>query len=92
MQGADPDVQLVVTGDFNAFEFTDGYVDAGIITGDFTRRTTSSATPTPIPTCVDPDLTDEVLGIPAEQRYSFIFRDTFNPAGSRGRPGPRPRA
>ena len=32
--GRDPDVRLVVTGDFNAFEFTDGYVDAvGVITG-----------------------------------------------------------
>ena len=28
LQTADPDIRLVVVGDFNAFEFSDGYVDA----------------------------------------------------------------
>ncbi|MEA2463098.1 MAG: hypothetical protein QOJ98_845, partial [Acidobacteriota bacterium] len=33
VQSADPDARLVVTGDFNAFEFDDGYVDVmGILT------------------------------------------------------------
>ena len=33
LQAADPNVRLVVTGDFNAFEFDDGYVDVmGIVT------------------------------------------------------------
>ncbi len=36
IQTADPNVNLIVIGDFNAFEFTDGFVDlAGIVKGDF---------------------------------------------------------
>ncbi|HYK04738.1 MAG TPA: lamin tail domain-containing protein [Thermoanaerobaculia bacterium] len=35
VQSADPDARLVVTGDFNAFEFDDGYVDVmGILTSE----------------------------------------------------------
>jgi hypothetical protein len=85
IQSVDPDVHLVVLGDFNAFEFTDGYVDlAGIIKGDFTPSDSLVCDSNPCADLVDPDLTDEVLAIPAGQRYSFIFRDKFNPAGSRG--------
>ena len=36
LQITDPGIPLAVVGDFNAFEFTDGYVDSvGIIKGDF---------------------------------------------------------
>jgi hypothetical protein len=85
IQSIDPDVHLVVLGDFNAFEFTDGYVDlAGIIKGDFTPSDSLVCDTNPCADLIDPDLTDQVLGIPADQRYSFIFRDTFNSAGSRG--------
>ncbi|MDX1500714.1 MAG: lamin tail domain-containing protein, partial [Thermoanaerobaculia bacterium] len=87
IQSADPDVNLVVVGDFNAFEFTDGYVDvAGIIKGDFVPAD-SVVCGLPGVACadlVDPDLTDQVLAIDPGQRYSFIFRDTFNPVRSRG--------
>ena len=85
IQSADPNVHLVVIGDFNAFEFTDGYVDlAGIIKGDFTPSDSLVCDFNSCSDLVDPDLTDEVLLIPAAERYSFIFRDKFNPAGSRG--------
>ena len=62
--------RLVVTGDFNAFEFNDGYVDSmGTIAG----------TPTPVgqvvlasPDLVTPNLMNVLPTSPAE-RYSFSF-------------------
>jgi len=70
LQTSDPSVRLVVTGDFNAFEFSDGYVDAvGQIAGNFTPSgNLLSGTD-----LVNPDLTKQVLNLPAEERYSFIF-------------------
>ena len=71
MQTADPDVRLVIVGDFNAFEFTDGYVDAvGQIAGSFVPADNwlSGAD------LVDPNLVNQVLSISPAERYSFIFR------------------
>lgn len=62
---------LVIVGDFNAFEFTDGYVDAvGHIRGDFdpTESLRSGAD------LVEPDLLNQLMSLPPEERYSFIFR------------------
>lgn len=68
LQTLSPDVPLVVTGDFNAFEFTDGFVDAvGIIRGDPDVGLLTGQD------LVDPDLVDQVLSLPAEERYSFVF-------------------
>lgn len=54
VQAASPGIRIVVTGDFNAFEFDDGYIDVmGILT--------SSA-----------NLTNQVLTVPAAERYSYI--------------------
>jgi len=69
----DPGVRLVVVGDFNAYEVTDGYVDVvGQIKGDVdpTQSMLSG------PDLVDPNLYDEVLGMPAGQRYSYIYDGT----------------
>ncbi|MGI9270272.1 MAG: lamin tail domain-containing protein [Woeseiaceae bacterium] len=62
---------LVVVGDFNAFEFTDGYVDAlGHIRGDFDpSESVLSGTD-----LVEPDLLNQLMSLPEEERYSFIFR------------------
>jgi predicted extracellular nuclease len=87
IQTANPDVNLVVIGDFNAFEFTDGFVDlAGIIKGDFNpdESVVCSINGNTCTDMVTPDLTDEVLNIEPGERYSFIFRDGRNPDGSRG--------
>ena len=65
-----PDVGLIVTGDFNDYEFTDGYVDAlGQVSGFFDPSENLLSGPD----LVDPDLTNQVLSVPADQRYSFIF-------------------
>ena len=78
-------VKLVVIGDFNAFEFTDGYVDvAGIIQGDFDPAQSLICSLANCPDLVDRDLTNEILNIDPAERYSFIFRDSFNADGSRG--------
>ncbi len=70
IQTANPAVRLAVTGDFNAFEFTDSYVDAvGQIRGVFDPAENLISGPD----LVDPDLTNQVLNLPASQRYSFVF-------------------
>jgi predicted extracellular nuclease len=71
LQTMDPAIRLVVLGDFNAYEFTDGYVDVtGQIKGDFDPSENLLSGPD----LVDPNLTDQVLSLPQEERYSFIFR------------------
>ena len=64
-------VNLVVIGDFNAFEFTDGYVDAiGQIRGDVNPADNLVSGPD----LVDPDLMNQLMSLPEDERYSFIFR------------------
>jgi len=70
-QVSDPAERIVVLGDFNAFQFNDGYVDvAGILLGN----------PTPPPflvlgsaDLVNPDLVNTIGSIPEDQRYSYVF-------------------
>lgn len=64
-------MQLVVTGDFNAFEFSDGYVDVlGVITGNIDPALALL----PGPDLVEPDLVNHSAAIDPMERYSFIFR------------------
>ncbi len=70
IQGADPGSRLVVLGDFNAFEFTDGYVNVvGQIRGSFDPAQSLLFGPD----LVDPELTDEVERMEPGERYSFVF-------------------
>jgi uncharacterized repeat protein (TIGR01451 family) len=70
-QLADPTEKIISVGDYNAFHVNDGYVDMiGTIKG----------TPTPAdqvllasPDLVEPNLTDLVDTLPADQRYSYTF-------------------
>lgn len=70
-QSADPAENIISVGDYNAFQFNDGYVDViGTIKG----------TPAPADQVVlsssdlvNPDLTNLVETIAADQRYSFSF-------------------
>jgi predicted extracellular nuclease len=72
LQGKKGNKRVMVIGDFNAFEFTDGYVDAlGQVEGDFDPADNLLAGTD----LVDPDLINVVDTIvPVEERYSFIFR------------------
>ena len=70
LQESNPAIRLVVTGDFNAFEFSDGYVDVlGQIRGDVNP----SANLLSGPDLVEPDLINQVMSIEPHERYSFIF-------------------
>lgn len=71
LQTAQPDTPLVVLGDFNAFEFTDGYVDViGQIAGTAVAADNDFWAP-PIPS---PGLEVATLSLPAQERYSFVFQ------------------
>lgn len=70
-QSADPSDRIISVGDYNAFEFNDGYVDViGTIRG-------TPALPDQVVTAsldlVNPDLMDLVDTQPLPERYSFIF-------------------
>jgi hypothetical protein len=75
LQDANPDINLVVAGDFNAYEFSDSYVDVtGIMKGDFTPTDDLVCESNPCTDNVSPNLLNQVLMIDAGERYSFIFR------------------
>jgi predicted extracellular nuclease len=70
-QAADPNEHIISIGDYNAFQFNDGYVDS---------ISTIRGTPTlcdQVVLCssdlVNPDLADLVDTAPASERYSFVF-------------------
>ncbi|MDI9238680.1 lamin tail domain-containing protein [Lysobacter sp. LF1] len=72
LQQSNPGEKIVLVGDFNAFEFNDGYVDVlGVIKGD-------EAPEDQVLTWVDSPLTtplidgSELIADPA-QRYSYVF-------------------
>jgi predicted extracellular nuclease len=75
LQIDNPDINLVVAGDFNAYEFTDSYVDVtGHMKGGFTAADNLICDSNDCDDLVDPNMINQVLMIPAGQRYSFIFR------------------
>lgn len=73
MQDADPDRNIIVAGDFNAFEFNDGLTDAmGTVTG-LPSPDNTTAVPGDGADLVDQDLLNLFGEEPADQRYSFEF-------------------
>ncbi len=70
-QSADPSEKIVLLGDFNAFEFNDGFADSmGIITGHAAPATeVINYVASPITT----PLTNMADLSPASERYSFSF-------------------
>ena len=60
---------LVIVGDFNAFPFTDGYVDVvNQISGE-----PSLGAQLPVQGIVSPPLIDHSESLPAAERYSYVF-------------------
>ncbi len=75
IQDMDPEAPILVTGDFNAFEFTDSYVDlVGQILGDFVPSENVVCEDNTCEDLVEPNLSNQIEVLPAEDRYSFIFR------------------
>lgn len=61
---------LVIVGDFNAFEFSDGYVD---VVNQIAGQPSLGAQFQPS-NIVQPALINQVLSLPEEERYSFVFQ------------------
>ena len=69
-QTAHPTVPLIVVGDLNAYEFTDGYVDVvGQMAGNFQPANNLLSGPD----LVDPNLTKRTTTVDDDERYSFIY-------------------
>ncbi len=71
IQLANDPVNLVVTGDFNAFEFSDSYVD---VVGQIAGSVDPTINLRSAPTVTDPALINQTDLIYPKYRYSFIFR------------------
>jgi predicted extracellular nuclease len=70
-QTTDPDAKIISVGDYNAFQFNDGFVDViGTIKGD---PTPAANVVLASPDLVNPNLTDLVDTHTADQRYSYVF-------------------
>ena len=69
LQTNDPNINLMVLGDFNGFEFSDGYVD---VLGQITGNPDPLGALVPATDEVNPDLTNHSFAIAADDRYSFI--------------------
>jgi predicted extracellular nuclease len=68
---ARPDERLVLVGDFNAFQFSDGLVALiGTIKG---TPAPASEVVLASSDLVNPDLVDLVDSVPAAERYSYVF-------------------
>ncbi|MCB1056754.1 MAG: thrombospondin type 3 repeat-containing protein [Acidobacteria bacterium] len=70
-QTTNPTIPLVVIGDLNAYQFSDGYVDVvGRMRGSFVDADDLVMDPNDY---VDPDLTNQVLSLPMGEQHSFNF-------------------
>ncbi|MGZ8778548.1 MAG: endonuclease/exonuclease/phosphatase family protein, partial [Thermoanaerobaculia bacterium] len=70
LQTANPGIRLVVIGDFNAPEFSDGIVD---VVGQIAGSLDPAGAVLPGTDEVNPNLTNQVLRVPAGDRYSYVF-------------------
>ncbi len=71
---ATADVPLLLVGDYNAFEVTDGYVDVvGLIAGSYDNAENEYQLEGG--NIVDPPLRVLVNDVPVEDRYSYTFRE-----------------
>lgn len=70
-QTADPNARIVSIGDYNAYQFNDGFVDVlGTIRG---LPATATEVVLASSDLVNPDLTDLIEFLSADSRYSFVF-------------------
>ena len=69
MVQARQDQNLVVLGDFNAYQYSDGYVD---VVNQIAGTSTLGAE-YPVLDIVNPPLTNHVLTLPVEEHYSFLY-------------------
>jgi hypothetical protein len=72
-QTTNPNTPLVVIGDLNAYQFTDGYVDVvGQIRGEVTPEHNLLSGPE----ITSPTLTNQITRVASDEQYSYLFRGT----------------
>ncbi|TBR40071.1 MULTISPECIES: lamin tail domain-containing protein [Dyella] len=75
LQQAHPLMPLLVVGDFNAYQFSDGWVDVvGLISGRYKDSENQLKLGNNI---VRPALWNAVESVPENDRYSFLFTENF---------------
>ena len=75
LQVANPNVPVISVGDYNAYEFSDGYTDPiSVLKG--TPRPTEQIVVQQSPDLVDPDFANLTDSLPPSERYSFVFEGT----------------
>lgn len=78
LQQASPLTPLMVVGDFNAYQFSDGFVDmVGMISGRY--HDSENLLKLDAPNIVHPALWNAVNSVPENDRYSFQFTQNFGP-------------
>jgi predicted extracellular nuclease len=77
LQASNPWQPLMVVGDFNAYQFSDGWVDVvGLISGKYKDSENQLKLGKNI---VQPALWNAVESVPKNDRYSFLFTEKFGP-------------
>lgn len=72
-QLANPNERIVLLGDFNAFEFNDGFGDSlGVISGN-PAADNQTVVPGDGVDLVEPNLINPMYDLPASERYSYTF-------------------
>lgn len=88
------DIPLIVIGDHNAYQFTDGYADVvGLIAGTYNDAANTCAPSNGVTNCklgtpniVNPPLQNAVTTLPSVEQYSYRFTENFGAVqGSTGR-------
>ncbi|AND69489.1 hypothetical protein ATSB10_20350 [Dyella thiooxydans] len=76
LQQASPLTPLMVVGDFNSYQFSDGFVDmVGLISGRY--QDSQNLLKLGEPNIVHPALWNAVESVPSNDRYSFQFTQNF---------------
>lgn len=77
LQTTAPWQPLLVVGDFNSYQFSDGFVDVvGLVSGKYKDSENQLKLGKNI---VNPTLWNAVDSVPANDRYSYLFTESFGP-------------
>lgn len=82
---ANAGVPLIVVGDYNAYQFSDGFADVvGLVAGTFDDAENTCAPANAVTTCklgapniVAPPLLNTILTLEPDELYSYVFEERF---------------
>jgi len=75
LQTSNPTTAIISVGDYNAYQFNDGYTDP-VATIKGTPTSDDEIVVDQSPDVVSPDFINLTDGLPTDQRYSFVFEGT----------------